>query len=179
LAFEWAAVRRHFTATAFVVWEARTLLIWHRKLGMWLPPGGHIDPDEDPPQAAIREALEESGLPVRILDDGSYPFSVPRPLPPPVVILEEDIDLPGDFHQHIDHIYFTEALEAPADLRSSPAGPCFWAEAGDLAGPLYLTSPEGSRVEVARDVRVLGAAAIQRWRELGGGRKPHPPAPSP
>jgi 8-oxo-dGTP pyrophosphatase MutT (NUDIX family) len=161
-------VKRHLTATAFVVWQGRTLLAWHRKLGMWLPPGGHLEADEDPAQAAIREALEESGLPVRILDDSSYPFEAPRPLPAPAAILEEDIELPGDVHQHIDHIYFSEALRPPSDLTSCPSGPCYWASADDLAGPLILESPDGVSTEVALDVRHLGGLAIERWRELAG-----------
>jgi 8-oxo-dGTP pyrophosphatase MutT (NUDIX family) len=161
-------VKRHLTATAFVVWQGRTLLTWHRKLGMWLPPGGHLEANEDPAQAAVREALEESGLPVRVLDDRRYPFDVPRPLAAPVAILEEDIDLPGDFHQHIDHIYFTEALQAPDDLTTAPAGPCVWASAADLAGPLILESPGGLSGEVALDVRYLGGLAIERWQALSG-----------
>ena len=159
-------MKRHLTATAFVVWEGRTLLTWHRKLGMWLPPGGHVEADEDPAQAAVREALEESGLPVRIVDARTYPFEIPRPLPAPVAVLEEDIDLPGDFHQHIDHIYFTEALEPPDDFSACPAGPCYWASAADLAGPLTIENPDGAKTEVALDVRYLGRLAIERWQEL-------------
>jgi 8-oxo-dGTP pyrophosphatase MutT (NUDIX family) len=58
---------RDFTATTFVVHENRTLLLHHRKLAMWLPPGGHIDPHELPDQAALREVREESGLEVELL----------------------------------------------------------------------------------------------------------------
>ena len=39
---------RHFTVAVFVVWEGKVLLHRHRKLGMWLPPGGHIDPCHQP-----------------------------------------------------------------------------------------------------------------------------------
>ena len=45
------ATVRHFTATGFVVHEGATLLHWHPKVKMWLPPGGHIEPNEDPVQA--------------------------------------------------------------------------------------------------------------------------------
>ncbi len=34
----------------------------HRKSGLWLPPGGHVENDEDPRQAVIREAREELGI---------------------------------------------------------------------------------------------------------------------
>jgi 8-oxo-dGTP pyrophosphatase MutT (NUDIX family) len=45
----------------------RTALIWHPRLACWLPAGGHVEPDETTVQAAVREALEETGLSVRLL----------------------------------------------------------------------------------------------------------------
>jgi 8-oxo-dGTP pyrophosphatase MutT (NUDIX family) len=58
----------HFTASALVVDEARerTALVHHRKLGIWVQPGGHIDPDEAVEQAALREVREETGLAGRL-----------------------------------------------------------------------------------------------------------------
>ncbi len=55
----------HFTASAFVLSpDARALLlILHSKLGLWLQPGGHIDPDDaDVVAAARREVAEETGV---------------------------------------------------------------------------------------------------------------------
>ena len=57
---------RHFTVAVFVVWEGKVLLHRHRKLGMWLPPGGHIEENELPDEAAVREVLEEVGCRARI-----------------------------------------------------------------------------------------------------------------
>ncbi|HMV67304.1 MAG TPA: NUDIX hydrolase [Myxococcota bacterium] len=55
----------HLTASAFVVSaDGRSLLlIHHRRLGRWLQPGGHVDPeDADLEAAARREVAEETGL---------------------------------------------------------------------------------------------------------------------
>lgn len=55
----------HFTASAFVLSpdERELLLILHAKLGLWLQPGGHVDPDDpDVLEAARREVAEETGL---------------------------------------------------------------------------------------------------------------------
>jgi 8-oxo-dGTP pyrophosphatase MutT (NUDIX family) len=55
----------HFTASSFVLApdRAELLLIHHAKLGLWLQPGGHIEPsDETVLDAACREVLEEVGI---------------------------------------------------------------------------------------------------------------------
>jgi 8-oxo-dGTP pyrophosphatase MutT (NUDIX family) len=55
----------HLTASAFVLSPARDalLLILHKKLGLWLQPGGHIEPsDASLAAAARREVAEEVGL---------------------------------------------------------------------------------------------------------------------
>jgi 8-oxo-dGTP pyrophosphatase MutT (NUDIX family) len=57
----------HFTASALVVDppRERTFLIHHGKLGRWLQPGGHIEPEDNTALgAALREAREETGFAV-------------------------------------------------------------------------------------------------------------------
>jgi 8-oxo-dGTP pyrophosphatase MutT (NUDIX family) len=39
----WQEHCRHFTVAVFVVRDGKVLLHWHSKLGMWFPPGGHIE----------------------------------------------------------------------------------------------------------------------------------------
>src|SRR4029077_9516498 len=58
-----------FTVAIFVVHDGKILLIHHRKLDKWLPLGGHIELDEEPEIAALREAKEESGLDVELLGE--------------------------------------------------------------------------------------------------------------
>lgn len=62
--FERTHVVGHFTGSAWVVGGdgRRTLLTHHRKLGLWLQPGGHADGDRDLARVALREAEEETGL---------------------------------------------------------------------------------------------------------------------
>jgi 8-oxo-dGTP pyrophosphatase MutT (NUDIX family) len=153
---------RHHTATAYVVAEGRTLLLWHSKLRMWLPPGGHLEPNEDPVQGAIREALEETGVAVEVIGPRD-PLVVDSPLvlPPPAVILIEDIVRPDQpFHQHIDHVYFTRAI-APVDFRAAiPHGVHHWFGLDELADAFSLPAPDGTLVAVAEDVRLLGIRAL-------------------
>lgn len=53
---------RRFTASVFPVFNGKVLLIKHKKLDMWLPPGGKLEPNETPFEAAERELFEETGL---------------------------------------------------------------------------------------------------------------------
>ena len=153
---------RHHTATAYVAAAGRTLLLWHHKLKMWLPPGGHLEPNEDPVQGALREALEESGLQVEVIPPpGLLVVAHPLVLPPPAVILVEDIvrdDQP--FHQHIDHVYFTVARAAVDFGAPIPHGQHHWFSAGHLAEAFSLPAPDGTLVPVAEDVRLLGLRAL-------------------
>lgn len=109
-----ADLTRDFTVAVFVVAGGRVLLHWHRKLGMWLPPGGHIEPHELPDEAARRETLEETGVDVALVGgrglDRDGPGE-PRQLVRPAGIQLEDI-APG--HQHIDLVYFA----VPADSQA-------------------------------------------------------------
>jgi 8-oxo-dGTP pyrophosphatase MutT (NUDIX family) len=62
--FERALEIGHVTGSAWIVDRAgaRVLLTHHRKLGLWLQPGGHADGDPDVAAVAFREAHEETGL---------------------------------------------------------------------------------------------------------------------
>jgi 8-oxo-dGTP pyrophosphatase MutT (NUDIX family) len=93
-----------FTVAIFIVHEGRILLIHHRKLNKWLPLGGHIELDEDPEIAALREAREESGFEVELIGDrppttepGTRALIAPRFL---------DIHRISDTHEHIGMIYW-------------------------------------------------------------------------
>ena len=148
-AAEPASVTRDFTATTFIVHEGRTLLLLHRKLGKWFPPGGHIDPHELPDHAAIREVREETGLEIELLAQGDLLGTV-RVLPQPQCILLETI---GPHHQHIDLIYFARVCGgslAHAEREAHAARWFSWAELGDA--------------EIAEDIRVLGRRAIESYR---------------
>lgn len=97
-------ITKHFTATTFIVHENKVLLHLHKKLGFWLPVGGHIDRDELPEQAAIREIKEESGLDVKLYNtDKQMEMGNTKQLFRPMHIILENIN---QFHQHIDFIYY-------------------------------------------------------------------------
>lgn len=163
---------RHFTVSAFVSLVGddgvgRTLLHWHAGNQMWLPPGGHVEANEDPIEAVHREVLEETGLTVVVLPTApSFDYVDPPQLPAPVTIMVEDVaDHPVDGpHQHIDSIYFTRP--EPADQAILPGW--VWVSAEALQANRPLATVGGDRpVEIMEDVRFLGLAAIERAGEAG------------
>ena len=62
--FERELEEGHFTGSAWVLNPARShaLMLKHRKLGMWLQPGGHADGDADITRVVLNEVSEESGV---------------------------------------------------------------------------------------------------------------------
>ena len=137
---------RDFTATTFVVRNKQTLLLWHNKIQAWLPPGGHINPNELPEAAAVREVREETGLEVELLG-AQQTWGKVRVLHNPICILLEDIS-PG--HQHIDLIYFARNTGGQPQINPREAAAFRWFDYQDL---------EGS--EIAEDIRRLGNQAIE------------------
>jgi 8-oxo-dGTP pyrophosphatase MutT (NUDIX family) len=95
----------HVTASGWVTTPERdrVLLVHHRKLDRWLQPGGHADGQSDIPAAALREAVEESGLAsLRLAPDKG----VVTPLDLDVHIIPPRYDASGqlveDAHEHHD-----------------------------------------------------------------------------
>lgn len=153
-------MERHFTVTGFLVDGGRTALHWHRKNQMWLPAGGHIEPDEDPVQAVVREVREETGVDAEVVSRvAPYPFATPSQLPPPMLILVEDI-AEGP-HQHIDMIYALRPLNPPV-----LAADFAWVTEEQLARdePPDLASC-GVNTSLMEDVRVLALEAIRLVRD--------------
>lgn len=114
------SLTRDFAATVFVVWRGQVALHRHEKLGLWLPPGGHVEPNELPNDAAVREVLEETGVQIMLEADCGLELPVgtqhPLMLPRPRGVQLQQI---ADGHEHIDLIYFGHPLE-PYDGALAP-----------------------------------------------------------
>jgi 8-oxo-dGTP pyrophosphatase MutT (NUDIX family) len=108
------------TGSALVldVRRREVLLHRHRRLGIWLQPGGHVEAGEAPEAAALRETVEETGTAVTHPPDG-----------PLVVHVDEH---PGpDGHVHLDLRYLLLA-----DRDAERLGPGEAAASGDAGAEL-------------------------------------------
>ena len=150
--------RRHFAVATFVVSGERVLLLFHRKLAMWLPPGGHVEPSELPDVAAVREVAEETGVEVVLLGERGLDTAYPRQLVRPEGLQVEHIDAE---HEHIDFVYFA----VPAGGRLTP--PVRSAEAEcDRAG--WYTLAEMAALGANEEINAWAAKAVRTVKERLG-----------
>jgi 8-oxo-dGTP pyrophosphatase MutT (NUDIX family) len=119
-----------FTVAIFVVRSGKVLLIHHRKLDKWLPLGGHVELDEDPEFAALREAKEESGLDVELLGErppttetGTRALIAPRFL---------DIHRISETHEHIGMMYWARPRRGLVTLAGAEHHDIRWCSGAEL-----------------------------------------------
>lgn len=108
--FDEHADATHVTGSAVVSDGAgRVILHRHKRLGIWLQPGGHVDPGEPPQDAALRETFEETGL------RATHPDGIPR-------LVHVDVHPGPRGHLHLDLRYLLRAeagaVPAPGDGES-------------------------------------------------------------
>ncbi len=141
-------ITRHFTATTFIVSDGKVLLHLHKKLNLWLPVGGHIDRDELPEEAAVREIKEETGLDVQLYNpDPQLKMKDAKQILRPVHLILEDIN---PFHQHIDFIYY--ATSESTELKPLD---------GETKNLKWLTAAEIEKMDMPGNVKVCSLEALK------------------
>ena len=118
----------HFAVTSYLcdIEVNNFLLIFHRKLQKWVPPGGHIESGELPHNAALRELFEETGKRGEIYEIAQYPhikLSLNNQVPNPFCILYEEIPaFQGEIiHMHINLIYAVKEIDIHSKLELNMA----------------------------------------------------------
>jgi 8-oxo-dGTP diphosphatase len=151
---------RHFTASAIVFDDSdRVLLVHHHKLGQWLYPGGHIDPNEDPAEAALREVREETGVKATIIGVPPFAHTAVRSVPPPFAIIEMPVsDAKVGEHWHIDFVYVCRLVSGLLAAQLEEVAEAQWTAVSDLAGiatPLKLPALVSKAVRWAKTYREM------------------------
>jgi 8-oxo-dGTP pyrophosphatase MutT (NUDIX family) len=120
----------HVTGSAIVTGRRGVVLVKHKRFGIWLQPGGHIDPGETPSDAALREAEEETGL------DVGFAGGDPQ-------LVHVDVHPGPRGHTHLDLRYLVEAADAdpaPGPDESQDVAWFEWDAAIEIAGDDRLRS---------------------------------------
>ena len=110
-------IQNRFTATGFVFNDAgEILMIKHRKLGVWMPPGGHVDKNELPCEAALREIYEETGIKAKVITaatDADVPVDFRcKELPLPMEILLTNFEGDGIYNCiNLNYLCIAEVTE--------------------------------------------------------------------
>lgn len=97
---------KSLTATVYIINRGKVLLHLHKKYNTWFPVGGHLEEDELPHEAALREAKEESGFDVTLYQNNTDDFSIGlvKRVPTPVFVYNEgDRTVGGE--DFLDFIY--------------------------------------------------------------------------
>lgn len=154
---------RHLTATVYLVAAGTTALHGHPRHSVRLPPGGHVERDELPHEAGLREVREETGLYATVVgagddsdetDDTLDATAGVERLPEPHHHLLYDVTVhDGDVsHQHVDLIYYAVASSQVIDPRAGERASDAWD---------WYTPDELATGEFESDVARLGRDAIE------------------
>ena len=116
-------MERQYCASTYVIdfENYETLLMYNRKLGKWLQPGGHIVDSETPIETCIRETKEETGIDIKI----TGPFFFDGQYQP--IATERYINKVGDM---IDTQYLSIPLNK--EINSSEGNPVKWVKLDSL-----------------------------------------------
>ncbi len=137
------------TVSVYIVHGDRVLLRKHDKYGFWLGVGGHIELNEDPNEAAVREVKEEVGLDVVLWDGNRHLAQTDTPhreLIPPVSLNRHHV---SPTHEHVDMIYFASSATDRV-VPENPDDEWCWAASEELR-----------ELELLPDVRFYAGLALR------------------
>jgi ADP-ribose pyrophosphatase YjhB (NUDIX family) len=146
--------KKHFTVSVYIVHQNKVLLHLHKKYGIILPIGGHIEENELPEEACIRETKEESGLNIRLYSPQNNVKLIDlndktkeKILISPMHTMLCEIN---PLHYHIDNVYFAYTDSFNLNPGKGETQSIFWASREDL----------NERNDITYNVRLMALEAL-------------------
>jgi 8-oxo-dGTP diphosphatase len=137
--------RRAFSVAIFCRHGGEVLLVRHRRLSLWLPVGGELEPGETPLEAARRELREETGL------EGRFPAGLGVDGTPPGLLGYEEHPA-GSKGLHLNFAFV-------ADVASRALAPCDeYDEVRWVRDPLEVECPVNVRQLIVQALAAPGAS---------------------
>ena len=142
-----------YTVEVFIVYRNKVLLRKHDKYKLWLSVGGHIELNEDPNQAAVREVKEEVGLDIK-LDDRLREFREKDhtiELIPPYYLNRNPITKK---HEHVTFVYFAMSLtdQISETVEEEKSEECKW----------FSKKTLGERKDIVPNVKLYALKALEK-----------------
>ncbi|WP_088288738.1 NUDIX hydrolase [Kineosporia sp. A_224] len=125
------------TAVVVITDDSRRVLLVHQNYGhrFFGLPGGVVDDGETAPAAAVREALEETGLTVTVGD----------------ALAVEDLVYPGTGQRYRAHVFWATSVRGTAAVQDAEEiSAIAWYDLDDLPAP--LTPSAGAALARLREV---------------------------
>jgi 8-oxo-dGTP pyrophosphatase MutT (NUDIX family) len=146
-------VKRCITASCILVKDGNVLLINHTELGIWLQPGGHVEPNEFPEEAAVREVKEETGLDAEILDADPIKFHQgdSRTSHVPFAVSIHTVNYKDGAHEHFDLCYLAAVKGSKAPKINEESKEIRW-----------FTLDETEDINIPDNVRAVIRKALKR-----------------
>lgn len=151
------------TVSAFIIntHKKALLLHRHRKLGILLQPGGHIELNEHPWQTMAHELIEETGYRLTQLSvlqaTPNIPGLIETTHPLPVAHRTHEFPVADEQHYHTDSAYgFITTQEPLTGPHEDESQELYWLTLEELQA-----LPDGS---VPRDTRTIGAYLLQNFQ---------------
>lgn len=153
----------HFTAAGYVVSGGKVLLVSHRKLKKWLPPGGHIMQDkaglfiESPEEAAVREVREETGFDVEICGKGYRSYGATHE----ILVIPESMHIHpiDEKHDHLGFDYFCRIKGRRTEIKEQEEYK--WFSEKELEN-----YPHNEVPELPSHVRVMAVEAVKKMAQV-------------
>lgn len=149
---------RHFTVSVYVVHNNRVLLHRHKKAQILLPVGGHIELNELPEEAAIRETFEEAGIEIELYDLDSLRkknVNTPREriLINPIHMVWGEIE---KGHEHVDFVFYAQSMMEKLKPGTDESNNLAWYSEQQL---------EDIKEMLLKDVYLMAKEAIDVYRK--------------